>query len=50
MQVVVKTLTGKRQSFNFEPGNTVSQVKDVLRERECLDVNQIRLIYSGIAL
>ncbi|BAM40326.1 ubiquitin-like protein [Theileria orientalis strain Shintoku] len=60
MQVVVKTLTGKRQSFNFEPGNTVSQVKDVLRERECkqytfapyilysgLDVNQIRLIYSG---
>ncbi|UVC54687.1 ubiquitin-like protein [Theileria orientalis] len=47
MQVVVKTLTGKRQSFNFEPGNTVSQVKDVLRERECLDVSQIRLIYSG---
>ncbi|AFZ79551.1 ubiquitin family member protein [Theileria equi strain WA] len=47
MQVQIKTLTGKRQSFNFEPNNTVSQVKAALQERENIDVRQIRLIYSG---
>ncbi|XP_952120.1 ubiquitin-like protein (NEDD8 homologue), putative [Theileria annulata] len=47
MQIIIKTLTGKCQSLNFEPTNTIADVKDVLRERECIDPGQIRLIYSG---
>ncbi|EAN32880.1 NEDD8 [Theileria parva strain Muguga] len=47
MQIIIKTLTGKRQSLNFEPTNTIADVKEVLRERECIDAGQIRLIYSG---
>lgn len=29
MQILVKTLTGKKQNFNFEPENTVLQVSDI---------------------
>ncbi|KAJ1606933.1 putative ubiquitin-like protein [Cryptosporidium canis] len=47
MQILVKTLTGKKQNFNFEPENTVLQVKQALQEKEGIDVKQIRLIYSG---
>ncbi|PFH32619.1 ubiquitin family protein [Besnoitia besnoiti] len=47
MQILIKTLTGRKQSFNFEPDNTVLHVKQALQEKEGIDVKQIRLIYSG---
>lgn len=55
MQLLIKvgidkasqTLTGKKQSFNFDPDNTILQVKNALQEKEGILVEQIRLIYGG---
>mmetsp|Transcript_1415 Transcript_1415/g.1384 ORF Transcript_1415/g.1384 Transcript_1415/m.1384 type:complete len:84 (-) Transcript_1415:39-290(-) len=47
MQIFIKTLTGRKSNFNFEPDNTVRHVKEALQEREGIQVEQIRLIYSG---
>eukprot|EP00552_Chaetoceros_brevis_P002986 CAMPEP_0197736870 /NCGR_PEP_ID=MMETSP1435-20131217/4898_1 /TAXON_ID=426625 /ORGANISM="Chaetoceros brevis, Strain CCMP164" /LENGTH=78 /DNA_ID=CAMNT_0043325151 /DNA_START=51 /DNA_END=287 /DNA_ORIENTATION=+ len=47
MQLFIKTLTGRKQSFNFEPDNQVLAVKLALQEKEGIQVDQIRLIYSG---
>ncbi|DAZ98054.1 TPA: hypothetical protein N0F65_001929, partial [Lagenidium giganteum] len=41
------TLTGRKQTFNFEPDNTILHVKQALQEKEGIQVDQIRLIYSG---
>jgi ubiquitin-like protein Nedd8 len=46
MQFFIKTLTGKKQSFNFEPENTILEVKNSLQEREGIEVTQIRLIFQ----
>merc|ERR1711862_865474 len=43
----IKTLTGRKTNFNFELDNTVRQVKEALQEKEGIQVEQIRLIYSG---
>ena len=47
MQIIVKTLTGKKQPMNFELDNTVLQVKQALQEKEGISIEQIRLIYGG---
>jgi ubiquitin-like protein Nedd8 len=47
MQIFVKTLTGRKQSYNFEPEQTISDVKQALQEKEGITVDQIRLIFSG---
>lgn len=47
MQIQIKTLTGRKQTFNFEPDNTILHVKQSLQEKEGIQVDQIRLIYSG---
>ena len=47
MQITIKTLTGRKQTFNFEETDTVSDVKKQLQEKEGIQVDQIRLIYSG---
>ena len=47
MQLMVKTLTGRKQQFNFDPENTILQVKQALEEKEGIDIEQIRLIFGG---
>jgi ubiquitin-like protein Nedd8 len=47
MQIQVKTLTGRQQTFNFEPSAKISEVKSALQEREGIQVDQIRLIFGG---
>jgi len=47
MQLTVKTLTGRKEQLNFEPDNTILMVKQTLQEKEGIQVEQIRLIYSG---
>lgn len=47
MQITIKTLTGRKQVFNFEDTDTVQDVKRQLQEKEGIQENQIRLIYSG---
>eukprot|EP00636_Phaeomonas_parva_P007226 CAMPEP_0118850674 /NCGR_PEP_ID=MMETSP1163-20130328/427_1 /TAXON_ID=124430 /ORGANISM="Phaeomonas parva, Strain CCMP2877" /LENGTH=77 /DNA_ID=CAMNT_0006782905 /DNA_START=173 /DNA_END=406 /DNA_ORIENTATION=+ len=47
MQITIKTLTGRKQPFNFEPSTHVADVKVALQEKEGIQVEQIRLIYGG---
>jgi hypothetical protein len=47
MQIFIKTLTGRKDAFNFEPENQVLAVKQALQEKEGIQVDQIRLIHSG---
>ena len=46
-KIFIKTLTGRKQAFNFEPENQVLAVKQALQEKEGIQVDQIRLIHSG---
>lgn len=47
MQIFIKTLTGRKQAFNVEPNDTVEAVKMMLQEKEGIQIDQIRLIFSG---
>lgn len=47
MQIFIKTLTGRKQQYNFEENSTVLSVKETLQEKEGIQVDQIRLIFSG---
>jgi len=47
MQIFIKTLTGRKQSFNFEPEDKVISVKQSLQEKEGITTDQIRLINAG---
>ncbi|KAJ1418988.1 ubiquitin-related domain-containing protein [Ochromonadaceae sp. CCMP2298] len=47
MQIFIKTLTGRKQQYNFETETTVLAVKQALQEKEGIQVDQIRLIFSG---
>jgi len=47
MQIIIKTLTGRKQPFNFNSEQKILEVKSALQEKEGIQVDQIRLIYSG---
>jgi ubiquitin-like protein Nedd8 len=47
MQITIKTLSGRKPTFNFEPEQKVLAVKQALQEKEGIQVEQIRLIFSG---
>jgi len=47
MQIWIKTLTGRKSPFNFESDVKVIDVKHALQEKEGIQVDQIRLIFSG---
>lgn len=47
MQISIKTLTGRQQTFTFDPETHVRLVKQALQEKEGIEADQIRLIYSG---
>jgi Ubiquitin family len=40
-------LTGRKQSLNFEPTDNVIVIKNALQEKEGIQIDQIKLIYSG---
>ena len=46
-QIKIKTLTGRTQDYNFEETTEVKEVKQALQEKEGIQVEQIRLIFSG---
>ncbi|CAM9704257.1 unnamed protein product [Laminaria digitata] len=41
------SILSRQQQYSFEPDNQVSMVKQALQEKEGIQVDQIRLIYSG---
>jgi ubiquitin-like protein Nedd8 len=46
-QIYIKTLTGRKASYNFELEDKVVKVKEQLQEKEGIALDQIRLIYMG---
>ena len=46
-QIFIKTLTGRKQAMTLEPTDEVRTIKQSLQEKEGIQVDQIRLIYSG---
>ena len=50
MQIFIKTLTGRKQALNFEPENTVLEVKQALQEKEGIQVDQIRYLLTPISV
>jgi len=47
MQIQIKTLTGRKQPMTVEATDDVKSIKQALQEKEGIQVDQIRLIYSG---
>jgi Ubiquitin family len=46
MVIFVKTLTGKTIILNFEPSETVYDIKSKIEDKEGIPINQQRLIFS----
>lgn len=42
MQIIIRTLTGRKQEFSFEEESSVLDVKQSLQEKEGIEIAQIR--------
>ena len=40
-------MAGNKQAFNFEPTDTIMQIKQALQEKEGIEIPMIRLIFGG---
>ncbi len=47
MQIFLKTLMGKKNSYKVSPADTIGAFKKVIEDSEGLPVDQIKLIYVG---
>ncbi|CAD8210459.1 unnamed protein product (macronuclear) [Paramecium tetraurelia] len=47
MQIFIKTLAGKKVSYNIEADNTIQQLKMQLQEKEGISSEQFKLIFKG---
>lgn len=47
MKITIKALTGAKLDFNVEETTTVDEVKAMIQEKEGINKDQIRLIFSG---
>lgn len=47
MQISVKTLVGSKTEFNLDEDATALQLKQLLEEKQGIEVQQIRLIFKG---
>lgn len=47
MQVFVKTITNRSITLNVESSTKISEVKELINNKEGIPVQEIRLLYSG---
>ena len=50
MQIIIKTLSGRKLSLEFDPTQKVIEIKQTLQQKEGIPVAQIRLISAGQVL
>ena len=49
MQLLIKTLRGKTIVIDAKPSNTILDIKNIIKERENIPLEKIRLTYSNIS-
>jgi ubiquitin-like protein Nedd8 len=47
MQIFIRTLVGKKVPYTVELTDTILRLKEILQEKEGIQVEQVRLIYGG---
>ncbi|BHF79510.1 hypothetical protein SprV_0702263000 [Sparganum proliferum] len=47
MQIFVRTLQGKRITLDVEPSNKISEIKEMIYQREGIPAKQQRLVFAG---
>lgn len=47
MQIFIKTLTGRTVTIIVEPTDTVRNVKEKIKDKDAVPVNEQRLLYAG---
>lgn len=47
MQIFIKTLTGRTITIIVEPTDTVRNVKEKIKDKDAVPVNEQRLLYAG---
>ena len=45
--ITVKTLSGRKLAFDFDPDENIADIKKILEVKEGIDSSQIRLAYGG---
>ena len=49
-QIMVKSITGKTRTIPIQPSTTIKEMKEMIYEKEGININEQRLIFAGKSL